>query len=94
MFILELINNLEFESKQNLINLLSTPIIKSKNNTDNIKVTKKSSEDTNEDDAGDLYKLPNQLNFDKLDEEIKDSINNTTERNIKIIKLLKEKINE
>jgi len=38
--------------------------------------------------------LPNQLNFDKLDEEIKDSINNTTERNIKIIKLLKEKINE
>ena len=94
MFILELINNLEFESKQNLINLLSTPIIKSKNNTDNIKVTKKSSEDTNEDDADDLYKLPNQLNFDKLDEEIKDSINNTTERNIKIIKLLKEKINE
>ena len=93
MFILELINNLEFENNQNLINFLCTPIIKSKNNTGTIKATKKSSKNTNEDEVDDLYKSPSQLNFNKLSKEIEDSMNNPTGRNIKLINILKEKIN-
>ena len=92
MFILELINKLKFAQKQNLINFLCTPIIESKKDN-NIKITN-SSKDRNEDEVDDLYKTANQLKYDKLTKELSDSMNNPTGDNIRIINLLKEKMND
>ncbi len=99
MLLLELINKLEFENKQNFINFLITPIIESKRyhkrvETSEIKDEDKSEDKSEDDDVDDLYKEASQLEYNKVSEEIIDSMKNQQKRDIKLIKMLENKINE
>ena len=91
MFKLDLISKLEFESKQNLLNYLCSPAIEFRlTNKDN--VLSKYSIYGRRDIFDDMENESSQVNLGKLSNEIKDSINYPSERNIKLIKFLKEKI--
>ena len=96
MLLVELINQLEFENKQNFINFLITPIIESKRYHDGVgtsEVTKE--EDKTEDNAvDDIYKEASKLEYNKVSEEIIDSMKNQQKRDIKLIQILDKKISE
>ena len=95
MLLLELINQLEFENKQNFINFLITPIIESKRYHKGVETSKIKNEDKSEDDnVNDLYKEVSQLEYNKVSEEIIDSMKNQQKRDIKLIKMLENKIND
>ena len=96
MLLLELINQIEFENRQNFINFLISPIVESKRyhkgNTSSESRNADKSED--DDDVDDLYKEPSQLEYNKVSEEIIESMNNQQKRDIKLIKNLENKIND
>lgn len=95
MLLLELINKLEFENKQNFINFLITPIIESKRKYKGDDKSKIQSEDDSEDDDNDadIYKEANQLQYNEVSEDIKNSMKNQQNKDIKLINMLEKKIN-
>ena len=95
MLLLELINQLEFENKQNFINFLITPIIESKRYHKGVGTSEIKNVDKSEDDDVDnLYKEASQLEYNKVSEEIMDSMKNQQKRDIKLINILENKIND
>ena len=95
MLLIELINQLEFENKQNFINFLITPIVESKRYHKGIETSEIEKEDKSEDDdADDLYKEPSQLEYNKVSDEIMDSMKNQQKTDIKLLNFLEKKIND
>ena len=95
MLLIELINQLEFENKQNFINFLITPIVESKRYHKGIETSEIEKEDKSEDDdVDDLYKEPSQLEYNKVSDEIMDSMKNQQKTDIKLLNFLEKKIND
>jgi hypothetical protein len=95
MLLLELINQLEFENKQNFINFLITPIIESKRYHNGVGASEIANEEKSEDNVvDDIYKEASELEYNKVSEEIIDSMKNQQKRDIKLIKILNKKIND
>ena len=95
MLLLELINQLEFENKQNFINFLITPIIESKRYHNGVGSSEIKKEDNSEDNVvDDIYIEASKLEYNKVSEEIIDSMKNQQKRDIKLIQILDKKISE
>ena len=95
MLLLELINKLKFENKQNFINFLVTPIIESKRCHEGVDSSKIQTEDESEDDddVDDLYKEANQLEYNQVSEEITNSMKNQQNKDVKLLSFLEDKLN-
>ena len=94
MLLLELINKLKFENKQNFINFLVTPIIESKRCHEGVDSSKIQTEDESEDDdVDDFYKEANQLEYNQVSEEITNSMKNQQNKDVKLLSFLEDKLN-
>ena len=97
MLLLELINQVEFENKKNFINFLITPIIESKRLHKPVETSANQNEEESEkeeDEVDDFYKEASELEFNKVSEEIMDSMKNQRKEDIKLINMLEKKIND
>ena len=90
MLLLEVINKLEFEHQQNFINFLITPIIESKSKYKGDDKSKIKGEDDSDDD---IYKEVSHLEYNEVSEEIMNSMKSKQIKDIKLINMLEEKIN-
>ena len=94
MLLLELINKLKFENKQNFINFLVTPIIESKRCHEGVDSSKIQTEDESEDDdVDDFYKEANQLEYNQVSEEITNSMKSQQNKDVKLLSFLEDKLN-
>ena len=93
MLLLELINKLKFENKENFINFLITPIIESKRCHKGVDSSKIKKEGIN-DNVDELYKEPYQLEYNQVSDEIGDSMKNQKNKDARLINFLEKKIND